>query len=85
MAKFTEDQKKFIIRTFWTTSSHAIVRRQFLKKYKIKGRAAKQFRLHYFTRINQGFEKTGTIFRKKKSEKLTKKTLQKVEDVRILI
>ena len=66
MAKFTDDQKKFIIRTFGTTSLPAIDQRQFLKKYKIKGRAAKQFRLHYFTRINLGFEKNDTIFRKKK-------------------
>ena len=85
MAKFTDDQKKFIIKIFGTTSSPAIVRRQFLKKYKIKGRVAKQFRLHYFTRTNQCFQKNGTFFRKKKSKKPTKKTPEKVEDVRTFL
>ena len=82
MAKFTEDQKKFIIRQFGSTSSPAIVRRQFLKNYKIVGRAKDKFQSVKFTRVNQDFEKKGTIFRKNKSENPTKITPQKVDEVR---
>ena len=85
MAKFSDNQKKFIIGTFGTTYSPTIVRRQFFKKYKIQQRAGKQSRLHYFTRINHGFKKNGTIFRKKKSDKPTKKTPQNFEDVRTFL
>ena len=38
-----------------------------------------------FTRINKNFENNVTIFRKKKSECPTKKTPEKVEEVRTLV
>ena len=68
MEKFSEDQKKFIIRQFESNSSPAIVRRHFLKNYKIFGKAKKQFQLVEFTGVNQDFEKKGTNFRRNKSE-----------------
>ena len=85
MAKFTKDQRKFINIQFGSTSSPAVVIRQILKNYKIVGRAKKQFQLVQFTKVNQEFEKKGTIFRKNKSENPTKITPQKVEEVRTFV
>ena len=79
MAKFSDEQKKFIIRAFGTTSSLATIRRLFLQEYKIFGRAREQFKLFDFTRIKQNIKENGTIFRKKKSECPTKKKPEKVE------
>ena len=59
MAKFTDDQKKFIIRQFGATSSLAIVRREFIRKSKMVLRAKNHFRLTGFTRVNQDFDQNG--------------------------
>ena len=79
MAKFSDEQKQFIIRAFETTSSPAQIRRLFLQEYKIFGRTREQFKQFGFTRINQNFEKKITIHRKKKSECLTKKRQKKLK------
>ena len=83
MAKFTDRRsEEFIIRQFGATSSPAIVRREFIRTYKIVGRAKNQLRLTDFTRVNKDFDQNGSIFRKKKLENPTRKTPQKVEEVR---
>ena len=62
MAKFTEEQKKFIIRSFARNSCPAHVRREFFREFKIQGGRKKS---HYpgkdFVRVNEHFEKTGSI------------------------
>ena len=62
MAKFTEEQKKFIIRSFARNSCPAHVRREFFREFKIQGGRKKS---HYpgkdFVRVNGHFEKTGSV------------------------
>lgn len=62
MAKFTEEQKKFIIRSFARNSCPAHVRREFFREFKIQGGRKKS---HYpgkdFVRVNEHFEKTGSV------------------------
>ena len=87
MAKFSDEQKNFMIRAFGTTSSPAKIRRLFLQEYNISGRAREQtVQIVWFYKIkSQNFEKNGTIFRKKKSECPTKKTPEKVEEIKKIV
>ena len=78
MAKFSDGQKKFIIRAFGTTSSPAKIRRLFLQEYKISGRVT--VHIVWFYKNKSKFRETGTIFRKKKSECSHKENAKKVEE-----
>ena len=85
MPKYTKEQEKFKIRQFGSISCPLIVRRQILKSYKIAGRTKTQFQLVEITRVNQNFEKDGTIFRENKSENPTQITPLRVEEVRTFL
>ena len=65
---FTEDQKKFIVKTFGWNPSHTKVKQEFLREYKKgrkrwkgeKGRPTVKYRLCQFSRVNKEFEKRGS-------------------------
>ena len=62
MAKFNEEEKKFIIRSFARNSSAEHVRREFFKAFKIqRGRKRSHYQGKDFVRVNEHFEKNGPI------------------------
>lgn len=62
MAKFNEEEKKFIIRSFARNSSAEHVRREFFKAFKIQsGRKRSHYQGKDFVRVNEHFEKNGSI------------------------
>ena len=80
MAKFSDEQKNFIVRALGTTSSPAKIRRcLFLQEYKLSGRAREQFKLFDFKRINKNFHKNETIFRKKNQNVPQRKRQKKLK------
>ena len=78
MAKFTEEQKNFIIRSFARNRCPAYVRREFFKVFKIHGGRKKS---HYpgkdFVRVKEHFEKTESL--KKTPPNLPKNVLKRAE------
>ena len=85
MAKFNEEEKKFIIRSFARNISAEHVRREFFKAFKILGGRKKS---HYkridFARINEHFEKNGSIKRspyKRANMKRTNENVGKINEM----
>jgi hypothetical protein len=79
---FSIDQKKFIVQTFGRNPSAAKVRREFIKRYKIAGRATSKLKLVQFTRVRDQFENHGSIQPKVSPRKKTKRTEEVKEVVR---
>ena len=63
MAKFTAEQKKFIVKSFARNTSATQVRREFLLANEIQGRKRDQYHLKDFSRVNDHFEKNGSILK----------------------
>ena len=61
MAKFTTEQKKFSVKSFARNTSATQVRREFLLANEIRGRKRDQYHLKDFSRVNDHFEKNGSI------------------------
>ena len=81
MVKFTA-QQKFIVRRFGRNSSPAQVRLEFLKAYQIQsGRIRSQYRGRDFSRINEHFEKDGSIVKTPIKRSKTKRTGENVDKI----
>ena len=83
MAKFTKEQKKFIVQSFARNTSATHVRREFLLANEIQGRKRDQYHLKDFSRVNDHFEKNGSILKtpvKRTKTKRTNENLQKIQD-----
>ena len=63
MAKFTAEQKKFIVKSFARNTSATQVRREFLLANEIQGRKRDQYHLKDFSRVNDHFQKNGSILK----------------------
>ena len=83
MTKFTEEQKKFIVKAFGKSPSTSIVRREFIRQCKITGRQASKLFPHHFSRVNASFEKNGTIHRKARTTTPApiKRSPEKIEEI----
>lgn len=84
MSKFTAEQKKFIVKSFARNNSATQVRREFLLANKIQGRKRDHYHLKDFSRINDHFEKNGSILKtpvKRTKTKRTNENLQKIQDM----
>ena len=83
MAKFTEEQKKFIVKAFEKSPSSSIVRREFNRHYKISGRQASKLCLLHFFMVNANFDKNGTIHRKDRTttQAPIKRSPEKIEEI----
>ena len=84
MAKFTAEQKKLIVKSFARNTSATQVRREFLLANEIQGRKRDQYHLKDFSRVNDHFEKNGSILKtpvKCTKTKRTNENLQKIQDM----
>ena len=66
MVKFSEEQKRYIVKAFERNTSPAAVRREFLLHYHVTGRAASKYPINIFTRVNSSFEQNDSVLRKKR-------------------
>ena len=84
MARFTAEQKKFIVKSFARNNSATQVRREFLLVNQIQGRKRDHYHLKDFSRVNDHFEKDGSILKtpvKRTKTKRTNENLQKIQDM----
>ena len=84
MTKFAAEQKKFIVKSFARNTFATQVRREFLLANEIQGRKRDQYHLKDFSRVNDQFEKNGSILKtpvKHTKSKRTNENLQKIQDV----
>ena len=73
---FSEEEKKFIVKAFGRNSSSAAVRREFLKHNNIKGRASTKYKLMMFIRVNDHFDKYGSIATQTPTKRMKKKSTE---------
>ena len=60
--KFNEEQRKFIVKSFARNNSATLVRRDYLLQYKISdGRKRSKYAINDFIRVNNHFDRTGTV------------------------
>ena len=79
MTKFTEEEKKFIVRSFARNSCPAHVRREFFREFKIQsGRKRSHNSGKDFVRVNDHFEKNGSINKTPGKRPKTKRTSENV-------
>ena len=65
---FTEEEKRFIVKSIGRNPSPAKVRQNFLRHYNVqKGRKRNEYKPYHLARVNKGFEKTGSITKKPKN------------------
>ena len=84
MAKFTAEQKKFIVKSFARNTFATQVSRKFLFANEIQGRKRDQNHLKDFSRVNDYFEKNGSVLEtpvKRAKTKRTNENLQKIQDM----
>ena len=84
MAKFTAEQNKFIVKSFARNTSATQVRRLFLLANEIQGRKRDQYHLKDVSRVNDRYEKNGSILKtpvKRTKTKRTNENLQKIQDM----
>ena len=84
MAKFSVEQKKFIVKSFARNNSATQVRREFLLANQIHGRKRDHYLLKDFSRVNDHFEKDGSILKtpvKRQKTKRTHENLQKIQEM----
>ena len=84
MAKFTAEQKKFIVKSFARNTSATQDRREFLLANEIQGRKRDQYHLKDFSRVNDHFEKNGSILKtpfKRTKTKRANENFQKIQDM----
>jgi len=74
---FSIEEKKFIVRAFSKNPSPTKVRREFLRHYNVqKGRKQANYQLLQFIRVNEEFEKSGSVVKKPKNRPCTKRTAE---------
>ena len=85
MAKFSQEQRIFIIKSFARNTSPAKVRREFLMAHKIQGRLKSRYTLKDFCNVNEHFESTGstviTLNKKRLKMKRTAENLEKINEL----
>ena len=60
--KFNEEQRKFIVKSFARNNSATLVRRDYLLQYKISdGKKRSKYAINDFIRVNNHFDRTGTV------------------------
>ena len=60
--KFNEEQRKFIVKSFARNNSATLVRRDYLLQYKISdGKERSKYAINDFIRVNNHFDRTGTV------------------------
>ena len=85
MVKFSEEQKRYIVKALGRNISSAAVRREFLQQYHITGRVASKYPTYIFIRINSSFESNNSVLCKKKGLNVrpSKRFPEKIEEVRV--
>ena len=70
------------MRAFGRNPSPTKVRHDFLRHFNImKGRKRTHYKLHQFTRVNQEFERRGSVDKKPRKRTCTKRTAETLEQV----
>ena len=60
--KFNEEQRKFMEKSFARNNSATLVRRDYLLQYKISdGKTRSKYAINDFIRVNNHFDRTGTV------------------------
>lgn len=86
MAKFNEEMKKFIVKAFGRNNSPTKVRLEFLHHYEIEnGRKRSEFKLYDFIRVNQQFEKAGSVLKTPQKRSRTKRSAENLEKLQELL
>lgn len=79
---FSLEEKTFIVRAFSKNPSPTKVRRDFLRHYNVqKGRKQAHYKLKQFIRVNEEFEKSGSVVKKPKNLPCTKRTAKNLNEL----
>jgi hypothetical protein len=79
---FSLEEKTFIVRAFSKNPSPTKVRRDFLRHYNVqKGRKQAHYKLKQFIRVNEEFEKSGSVVKKPKNRPCTKRTAENLNEL----
>ena len=80
MPKFNEEMKKFTVKAVKRNNSPTIVRIEFLHHYEIEnGRKYSEFKLYDFIRVNQQFEKSGSLLKTLQKRSRAKRSAENLE------
>ena len=83
---FTEEEKRFIVKSFGQNPSPTKVRQDFLRHYNVqKGRKRDEYKPYHFARVNKEFEKTGSITKKPKKRSCSKRLPENIQRVKTLM
>ena len=83
---FTEEEKRFIVKSFGRNPSPTKVRQDFLHHYNVqKGRKRDEYRPYHFARVNKELEKTGSVTKKPKKRCCSKRTPENIDRVKTLL
>ena len=87
MVKFSEEQKRYIVKALGRNISPAAVRREFLQQYHITGRVASKYPTYIFIRVNSSFEQNKSVLCKKRGLNVrpSQRPLEKIEEVRATV
>ena len=80
--KFNEEQRKFIVKSFARNNSATLVRRDYLLQYKISdGKKRSKYAINDFIRVNNHFDRTGTVHSGPRQRPKPKRSQENVEKI----